>query len=181
MESLFEYLHRTGALERNDPDFLQSAKRTYRKEYQRQKQRDYREQKHRIEILLLSKEKKILQKAAQKRGMKLSPFIKEAALGYLDFHFILPESSRVQSCELQLRGISNNINQLHRYIHQQKQIDSKDLYQLKEQVSKVEDIVTQTLRQPLTLQEYLATLLRENPEFLPELQKILQNHISNVH
>jgi len=180
METLHEFLWRSGVLDRNNKEEIEIAKKEYRKRYQREKQREYRRKNHRIEVLLTDKEKQTLFKAAKQKGMRLAPFVRGASIGYLDYHFILPEDSKVTDCVYQLRGVSNNLNQIIRYAHQNKDFTLDELNPLRKLIHSIEDTIEKALRQPLTLRQYIAQHLKENPAFLQVLETIIQDY-KHVH
>ena len=176
METLIQYLYRTGLLENGTKEEIEEAKKTFRKAYSQNKQREYRRQNIRKEIILTKKEFSVLCKAAEQRKIKLSPFLKKAALCYVNEHFILPEDSRVNGLELNLRRIGNNINQLIRYAHQKKGISVKDIQALQQQINKLEDEISRALRQPISLRKYLEQLLQDQPEFVAVLEQLITKY-----
>jgi hypothetical protein len=177
MESLYQYLHRFGLLEqKTTPEELEWAKREYRKAYQRAYQKNYRNTHVRKDIFFTPSEYKQLSKVAQKYHLSVPGLCKQLTFAYLKTQFVLPDDDRVRGLELYLRGATNNINQLVRYIHQRKELSYSDIENIRGQVNSMETKVSQALRSPVNLQEYLENEIQQKPETLSLLQYLLEIH-----
>ncbi|OFY47804.1 MAG: hypothetical protein A2W85_13455 [Bacteroidetes bacterium GWF2_41_31] len=177
MESLYQYLHRIGLLEQEtSPEELAQAKREYRKTYQRAYQKIYRDANIRKDIYFTPTEHKQLSKIAQKYHLSVPGLCKQLTFAYLKTQFVLPDDQQVRGLELYLRGVTNNHNQLIRYIHQKKDLKISDIENLNERVNAMETKVSQALRSPINLQEYLENEIQQKPETLSLLQYLLETH-----
>jgi hypothetical protein len=177
MESLYQYLHRIGLLEQEvTPEELARAKQEYRKVYQRAYQKSYRDANIRKDIYFTPTEYKQLSKVAKKYHLSVPGLCKQLTFAYLKTEFVLPADNHVRGLELYLRGATNNINQLVRYIHQRKELSYSDIENLRGRVNAMETKVSQSLRSPINLQEYLENKIQQNPETLSLLQYLLETH-----
>lgn len=177
MESLYQYLHRIGLLEQEtSPDELSRAKQEYRKSYQRTYQKNYRNTHIRKDIYFTPVEYKQLSKIAKKHNQSVPKLCKQLTIAYLKSQFVLPDDKQVRQLELYLLGVTNNLNQLVRYIHQRKEFNISDIENLKVMVNTMETKVSQSLRSPENLQNYLENKIQQKPETLSLLQYLLENH-----
>lgn len=177
MEILYQYLHRKGFLERETTkDELEEAKQQYRKLYLKEYQKEFRRINIRKDIYFTPIEFSKLSSASKKFNMPLPRLCKELTLAYLNNQFLLPDDTQIRQLEIYLRGVTNNINQLVRYIHQQKRLSENDLSILRTQINEMEERISLALRQPLNIQEYLENQIPQKPEILSILKKIIENH-----
>lgn len=165
-----------GVLENGTDEEIEQAKKTYRKLYSRNAQKQYRDSHVRKEIIFTKEEFLRICKAAEKHGIKPAPFLRNASLCYMDEHFILPDEKRVQKLELDLRRIGNNINQLVKYTHQHKWFSKRDLRLLQKHMQDLEDQLSHTFRQPLSLRKYLENHLLKNPKLFQMLEELTSKH-----
>lgn len=173
MESLLNYLFRIGVLENGTDKEIEKAKEDYRKFYVKEKQKVFRENHIRKEIILTPNEYAVLLREAQKRKIKLAPFIRKSCLCYINQHFLLPSDNRLQELCLEIRKIGNGCNQLVRYFHRKRGLSEKDLNELRKMLNQLEDRISHALRQPKTLDQYLKNLLQNHPEYLKNLEQIV--------
>jgi len=180
METLWQYLNKLGLLEREATgEELAEAKRQYRKIYQKDYQKQFRRNHVRKDLFLTKKEHAQLSAVAkQHKGRKsVARLCKELAFAYLDNHYVLPDDAQVRQLELYLRGATNNLNQLVRYVHRQKAFSLHELDILRCQVNEMEERISKALRHPSTLQGYLKKLVQEKPELLTTIRDILNSYL----
>lgn len=179
MESLYQYLNRMGLLEyETTPSALANAKREYRKSYQKNYQKKFRKNNVRKDIYFTPQEFSRLAKVAKQHKVSVPRLCKEFTFAYLNSKFVLPDDKQIRRLELYLRGVTNNLNQLVRYIHQRKDLSVIDISTLREQVNEMENHISTTLRSPVNLQEYLERLVQQKPEVLSVLHYIIETHNS---
>ena len=177
MESLYQYLHRMGLLEQEvSPKELAQAKQKYRKDYQHAYQKKYRKAHIRKDIYFTPVEYKQLSKIAKKHNQSVPQLCKQLTIASLKSQFVLPDDKQVRQLELYLRGVTNNINQLVRYFHQRKDLNFNDIKNLKVLVNAMETKVSQALRSPENLQNYLENEIQKKPETLSLLHYLLEIH-----
>ena len=153
---------------------LTKAKRQHRKNYQKSYQKSYRAKNIRKDCYFTPSENLRLSPVAKKHKMSVPRLCKVLAFAYLDGHYVLADDKQVHQLELYLRGATNNINQLVRYIHQRKDLSFNDILTFREQINEMEDHISTSLRHPDNLQKYLKTLVQQKPEILSVLQHIIE-------
>ena len=178
METFYQYIQRMGLLDYDaSPSVIAEAKREFRKAYQKDYQRNYRKKKVRKDLYFSPQEFNRLTALARKHKMPISKLCKELIFGYMDKQFVLPDDEKVRQLELYLRGVTNNLNQLVRYIHQRKELHHDDIINLRNQINKIEGVVSRSFRTPDDLEDFLKKILRENPSQI----YVLENFINQIH
>ena len=122
MESLYQYLDRMLHEYETTPSVLAEAKRQYRKLYQKDYQKKFRKNNIRKDIYFTPQEFSRLSKVAKHHKVSVPRLCKELSFAYLDSQFVLPDDKQIRRLELYLRGVTNNLNQLVRYVHQRKNL-----------------------------------------------------------
>jgi len=177
METLYQYLNRMGLLDREAiVAELTMAKREHRKIYQKSYQKEYRKKNIRKDSYYTQLEHLRLSTVAKKYKMSVPRLCKVLAFAYLDGYYVLADDKQVHQLELYLRGVTNNINQLTRYIHQRKGLSFNDILTFREQINEMEDHISTSLRHPVNLQEYLENQIQQTPEIISVLQHIIEPH-----
>ncbi len=179
MESLIEYLFNSGVLENGTEEDIAEAKKAYRKKYLRAKKEEYKQTRIRKEILLLPKEYSLLCKAAQKMGLKIAPYIKQAALSYTKKEFLLPSDSKVHDLEIAIRRIGNNINQVSFYVNYHKTVSQNEINALQYHLNQLEEEISKHFREPKDLLEIIKLKIDENSSFLREIQCVISQHLNH--
>lgn len=118
-----------------------------RRQYMREYQRRVRTHQKRVELVFAEEEYVRLRQAAKAHGQKLSPFLKACINGYLERRYIVPADSKVRVLELELRRIGTNINQLARKANRDG-VEVQDIEEALELVYRLEDAVTEAMRNP---------------------------------
>ena len=128
-------------------DTAQPKKPKSRRAYMRAYQKKLRQKRKRLELSLDPDDYVRLKKEADRHGMKLATFTREAVFAYLNQEFILPNPEQVRELELAFRQIGNNISQIahHAKNHRDAPIDLNTVGRL---LAELEDEITQTLRHP---------------------------------
>lgn len=138
-----------------------------RKEIMRERKRRYRKR-HRAVNLNYSFEKlRTIEKEASKHGMKLPKYLKtiiEKSLAH--FGYIAPNPSQLQNIILDIRKVSNNINQLVRYCHIHNEVKQVDITYLQKQLIELENKIIQSIECPHEISVLLSELLSQHPEKL---------------
>lgn len=179
METFYQYLQRMGLLEYDaSPSVIAEAKREFRKAYQQDYQKNYRKKKVRKDLYFSPQEFNRLSSLARKHKKPVSKLCKELIFGYMDKQFILPDDQQVRNLELYLRGVTNNINQLVRYIHQRKDLHYEDIVSIQNQVNEIEGVISRNFRTPDDLEGFLKNLLEQNPSSIYTLENFI-NKINN--
>ncbi len=148
MESQSEFLARKGVFSDSAPEVIEEAKKQYRQQYLKEKQKEFRETHIRKELFLTKKEFGFLKHHAEKHQIKLSRFIKNAAIAYLKNEYLLPDDTQVRNLELETRRIGNLMNQIVRHIHASECITDDDVRMMKLQLQALEQKISSALRNP---------------------------------
>ncbi len=178
METLYQYLDRMLHEYETTPSALAKAKREYRKQYQRAYQKEYRNKNNHVrkDIYFTPQEFSRLTKVAKQHNVSVPRLCKELSFAYINSQFVLPDDKQIRRLELYLRGVTNNLNQLVRYVHQRKDLSVIDISTLREQVNEMENHISTTLRSPVNLQDYLERLVQQKPEVLSVLHYIIETY-----
>jgi len=174
METQRHYLMRLGLAEApHDSEKVIAAKKAYRAWYKREKNKEYRESRSYVKLMLLPAEKRKLKKAAGHHGKHLATFIKMIALAYLDKVYILPDEDQLRKLEIAYRRVGNNINQIAKKCNSQTSTRYLDVVRLQNQLSALEKETTKYLRKPMTLDRLVESLLKE-PQLLDQVKRTLE-------
>lgn len=174
METFYEYIQRIGLLEYDaTPSVIAEAKREFRKAYQKDYQRNYRKKKVRKDLYFSPQEFNRLSALARKHKKPVSKLCKELIFGYIDKQFVLPDDQQVRKLELYLRGVTNNLNQLVRYIHQRKDLSHDDIFNLRNQVNEIEGVVSKSFRNPNDIEAFLKSIIQQNPSAIYVLENFI--------
>lgn len=171
-KNLFLYLQSLGLLENGSDEQIAQAKLDFRAQQMKARLEKFEESHTRKAVFLTEKEFEVLAAAAKRHGMKLGTFIRLAAMAYVKTEYLLPSDSAVHELEVSLRRIGNNINQLTKHVHQ-RGFSPEDLVAFQQKLNELETQVSQFLRQPLPLAEFLKNLLLKKPEYADTLEQVL--------
>lgn len=105
----------------------------------------------------------IIKKAASEHKMKIAGFIKAAVLAYIGKSYLVPEREQIGRLELILAQIANDIQSL---------CSRKTLWanpeerfeKLQKQIARVENEISDSLRNPQTLEDLIKREVMKNPE-----------------
>ncbi|QGY44846.1 plasmid mobilization relaxosome protein MobC [Maribellus comscasis] len=172
-KNLFLYLQSLGLLEHGTEEQIERAKQDFKKLQQNSYATKFSQSHKRKSVYLTQKEMSVLMTAAKRHGMRLGTFIRFAALAYVKTEYLLPSDSKIQELEVALRRIGNNINQLTKHVHQ-RGFTKEDLVAFQQKLNELENRVSDFLRQPLPLKEFLKNLLHQKPEYADVLEKVLK-------
>lgn len=144
----------------------------YRKHYQRSYQKTYQTKKRRVQVVFEKSEYQELQKAAKAHNQKLTTFVRNSSLAYLNECYLLPDDTQVRALEIGLRRIGNNVNQLSRRSNSGlfKMFDAKSAKSL---IQQLEIQVQKALRTPPSLKEELTREIQSNPQLLLYLKNLI--------
>jgi hypothetical protein len=101
----------------------------------------------RITCNLRNRDYRRLKETAEQAGMSLAPFLRSAALAYLDSNFIVPPRLDELLARLiaETRRVGNNVNQIAAKANALQSVSGEDIHRLKEKVADLEH-VTRLLR-----------------------------------
>ena len=114
----------------------------------RQYQRVLRTKRKRLELSLELDDYARLKREANRHGMKVATFAREAVFAYLDSQFILPDPDHVQNLELALRQIQHDVHQITHRVGKEKGADHVNIADLSHLLNDLEERITQALRYP---------------------------------
>ncbi len=154
--NIHEYLDKSGVLVNGSEDEIKAVKKEYRKKYLLEYKRWQRKNKPEYTVHFSGEREEYgrLKKAATEHKMKISGFIKSAVFAYLSKTYLTPNREEIVRLELILGQIATGIRSL---------CSRKTLWanteerfgKIEELISKMENTVSETLRNPQTLEECL--------------------------
>ena len=146
--------------------------------YKKQKNREYKAKWAREMIRFSPREIEELTKIAKQYGIARAPFLKACIYGYLKDHYVLPDDTKVRSLELGIHQISQSINQTVRHIHNNGIMSIDDLEKIKQQIHRLEAVISHTMRTPPNLKEWIRQQKQLDGQFVARLLEII-NEIEN--
>lgn len=152
---------------------LEALKKTHRKEYLKQKHQEYKLKWKKETIRFTHEEFKELDEIASRYGYKRSPFLKACIFAYINDSYITPDNSQIKSFENSINEISQSINESVRYIHLNQAIKLEDVEAIKIQIHQLELAITNTLREPPNLKEWLVFQMKNDDRFISKLKETL--------
>ena len=99
---------------------MTQEKEQHRKEYLKEYKKEYNKNHTDIRISVSNKDYKAFQLVAKKRGQSVTSFFRDAAFAQARHVYLYPKEIKDQSDQLarDIHGVSTNINQLTRYVHE---------------------------------------------------------------
>lgn len=171
-----EYLFASGILEVGTKEEIAKAKEEYRRAYLRKKQQEHRAKNRIIHLSFSHDYSEYLEDKALDYNMTLPLFLKSCIDGYLRQVFVLPNDTQIKQVETELNRIGNNINQLVRHCHRLSLDPEKALNEVHGMLSSMDNTIEAYLRTPHTLDILIMQTLEEQPEYLTQLQRLINSH-----
>lgn len=175
-KSLKAYLFESGILEQGTQEEIAAAKKTYRRQYLKRKKEEYRARHQTISLSFTNEDAKELAQKASTYEMRLPAFIKACVYAYLEQIFVLPNEAEVQKIELLLRQIGNNVNQITRLCNRLSVSPETALCDIHGLLQKLDGDLTELFRRPKSVEILLIEGLKQHPQFIHRLQKIIDQH-----
>lgn len=167
-----------GLVEEGNTDKINLFKKAYRAKYAKEYNKEFVAKNSRKTLIFTPEEMEYLQEQAKKYQMKLSPFLKATIFAYLNSTFIFPEKDLLTNIEITLREINNRIAESIQYIHFSKTLTIEDIQQIKLQISQIEKSLSDNLKTPPSLENWLDSQVKKDEMFLPKLLKIIANYLT---
>lgn len=152
---------------------LQEVKKEHRKEYFKQKQEEYKKKWRKIVLRFSYEELEQIDTIAQNHNLKRATFLKKCVFAYINDVFILPNDKQVNILENSINKIQQNINESIRYVHLNQNISREDLEVIKQQIHRLELVVSKSFRTPPNLHLWLLDQINQDHRFIVRLQEIL--------
>jgi len=127
---------------------LEDLRAQFKRQYARDYQRQFRQRIKRIEFVVTSAEKKIIQSIAKQYGEGIGVFSRKATLAYIDSEIFLPPNTTLETTQMLIRRSSNNVNQIVKATHIQKYIDNGRLTQFVQELQQMERDLKQLYNTP---------------------------------
>jgi len=89
--------------------------------------------------------------------------------------YLVPDKTAVSDLTVALRKIGTNINQIAHHTNRTKSLGLFDAKQLRQKVIKLEEEVSQALRQPPSLFEAVAQEIQRDPVLLSQLEALVRS------
>lgn len=112
------------------------------------------------EIRLHPNELLIIQKAAKQHKKRITVFIKQAALAYLQGVYILPDDSQIKHFEQSLRQVSDAIHYISQKTHN---FSQKQFQEIQDLITILETSLHRIFHQPQKLETLLEEIVKGHP------------------
>jgi hypothetical protein len=125
-----------------------------RQKYMQEYLAKYRKDHHDTKLTFTNKEYAIISKIAEKQGIKLATFIRQATIEQAKYLYLFPKDieEEIKKAVRNMRGIGNNINQIAKYSNEQGYTspDSLEvvynfLKDIENEIKSIKQIITQKL------------------------------------
>ena len=167
---LYSYLEQSGILTNGTDEQIKSVKRQYWALYKASWRKKSRQANKEIRIQLTENDLRVITSAAKKYKRSKARYIKEAALAYLHRQFLVPDV-------LLVGEIRQLLTMNYTLLQQLKDTDSipyqKQAILLKE-FEAIEQQILSVLHHPVSLENEVAAVIKNNPEYKNILRKLLQ-------
>ena len=177
----WNYLEASGILEHGSKEEIQKVKRAYRKKYLTELKRQHRSLRPEF-IVGFNKangEYERIQDAAKKHSLKIPSFVRMAALAYITKTFIVPDKARISHLEQLLSECLNQIQQLTSQRERYQWERGRKLEIIEGLIEKAEKNISEALRYPLPIEEYLKLAVKKDPLLSDKLLTILLHDRKN--
>jgi Bacterial mobilisation protein (MobC). len=180
-KTMKEYLFASGILERGTEAEIADAKKAYRQAYLRRKQKEHRAKNKTVCLSFPHDYTQYLEDKAVEYTMSVPLFLKACIDGYLRQVFILPNDRQIKQVEIEINRIGNNINQLVRHCHRLSLNPEIALNEIQGMLIGMDATVASYLRTPQTLDVLVKKTLEEQPEYITQLQRIMNAYAPKDH
>ncbi|KAA3595847.1 MAG: plasmid mobilization relaxosome protein MobC [Calditrichaeota bacterium] len=153
-----------------------SGNKIHRKEYQKDYHKNYWSKKTRFQLTFSNSENLRIQKSAKRHKLKTGKFLKKCVFAYLDKILIPSNESKMQSIELAIRKVGNNVNQIARNSNKLKTLGVFNAKKVSVLLNSLEIEIRRNLSLPIDLLKVIQNKLESSPEFLNKLEWIIYHH-----
>lgn len=164
--NMMEYLESIGVLKQGNEEEIKRAKKEYRKQYFREHKRKMR--KNRLEVTMhLNKangDYDLIKSEAERHGMSIPTFIREATIAELHNTYIVPAKDRETLVRFKL--FFSKLLSVMKPIYKG---DDERYRVMEKRIEAMQDRVIQAIEHPPTLQEAVKQAIQEDPSLAPKL------------
>lgn len=125
------------------------------------------------EVRLRPQELSLLQEATKRHKSRLTVFIKQAALAYIQGVYILPDDTQIQHFERSLRQVSDAVHYIAQRAHE---FSASQFQELQDLISTLETSLQTIFHKPQRLETLLEEMITKHPHIhkwvLERLKKI---------
>lgn len=168
-----DYLFQSGAIASGDPEKISQAALVFDKNYHRQYQKTYRQQRRRVELYFKLQDFQHIEKAAQQHECKVPGFIRGVLKEYLGKTIIVRHPKHIDKLTIQIKRMGNNLNQIARYAHTQQAFDQ--WHQIREELTAFEKSVLAELTQPKDMAMVIRQAIAQSRLTTNQLKEIFQD------
>lgn len=130
------------------------------------------------EVRLRPQELSLLQEATKRHKSRLTVFIKQAALAYIQGVYILPDDTQIQHFERSLRQVSDAVHYIAQRAHE---FSASQFQELQDLITTLETSLQIIFHKPQKLETLLEEMVTEHPDIhkwvLERLKKIEKESI----
>lgn len=146
METMYQYLYRTGILPYGSQGEVERGKVKYRKLYKQAKQREYAQTRKRVELTFDLKEHIQFQKEAKKAKQTIPTYLRKAIDSARKNQVFLPDDSKLHDLQMEIRRIGNNINQMAYYANRNKSISASMIRAAQDYLNEIEELIIRSFK-----------------------------------
>jgi predicted DNA-binding ArsR family transcriptional regulator len=173
------YLDSIGILQNGTQEDISKAKKEYWKQYDKLYKRKKRKQKREFLISLNSKELALVVEAAKEKGMRVTEFMREAALAEMQKAYVIPYPHVLKEiaqslilCKTSIKNIAEKDNKNWLGI-------SRNYENLEAIITKVQTEIQQRFNEAPTLIKVIEDTLQRNPFFIITITNLIEQYHDN--
>lgn len=177
----WSYLESSGVLENGSEEEIQKVKRAYRKKYLNELKRKHRSLRPEF-IVGFNKangEYEKVRTTSEKHSLKIPSFIRMATLAYINKTFVTPQKAQVYHLEQILADCLNKIQTITTKRERFHWERDRKLEHIEEIVEKLERDISEVLRYPVPVEQYIAMAIKKDPALSNRLLTLLTHDSKN--
>jgi hypothetical protein len=176
--NLQKKLWESGLIEEGNSQKINDFKKAFKANYAKEYNEEFDKRTKRKTLIFTTLEFEYLQNLAKKHNLNLSQFLKGSIFAYNNLTFIFPDPEKLTSIEEILREINRRISQSVQYVHLSSEVKMADIQEIKMTVSELEKSVSNVLKTPPRLEDWLKTQIDKDEMFLPKLLQAISYYIT---
>lgn len=180
-DEYWKYLESSGVLENGSEEDIQKVKRAYRKKYLTKLKKQHRSLRPEF-IVGFNKangDYERVKTASERHSLKTPTFIRVATLGYINNLFVVPNKAQISHLEQLLADCLNKIQTLTSQRERYQWERDRKLEHIEEVIEKLEKDISDTLRNPLSIEQYVIMAIKKDPGLSNRLFNLLFNDSKN--
>ena len=177
--SIFDYLTNKGLLDGGSKADIEAAKKERRREYLKQKKKEFRATHRTVSLSFTNAEMKQLEREAAAHNMKVPQYLRACIYAAREQSYIVPDVDKVEQLEILLKRISTHTNQIARLANGMSMPPVRAIKEIQEHIKFFEKTFDVMFRNPKNLEQVIREELKENSSFAAVLMNIITSHLTN--